>query len=81
MDETLNLLYDGKADLLYVSWGSPREAVSHETEIPGVIARRDPDSDEVVGVTVVNFAKRWGANSLPISFPFRPVTQAERRPA
>ena len=80
MDETLNLLYDAKADVLYISFGPPRVAISHEMEIPGVIARRDPDSDEIVGVTVVNFAKRWGESSLPISFPFRPAVQASRAP-
>jgi uncharacterized protein YuzE len=54
----LKLNYDAKSDVLYLSFGSPRDALSVE-ENDGLIVRHDPQTDEVVGITIVNFKKRF----------------------
>ena len=50
--------YDRSADVLYCSFGTPVEAISVETS-NGVIVRKNPDNEEVVGITIVNFFKRF----------------------
>ncbi len=52
-----NLSFDPKADVLYCSFGEPREALSIELE-NGLVVRMDPRTDEVVGVTMLDFMKR-----------------------
>ena len=54
----LGLSYDPEADVLYCSYGPPREAVSEETS-EGIIVRRDPETREVVGFTVLDFSRRF----------------------
>lgn len=63
MDEPLNLIYDQKRDVLYLHYGPPRPAISEEIE-PGCLIRRDFETNEVVGITVIGFAKR-GEWKLP----------------
>lgn len=51
--------YDRDADVLYCSFGDPREAISVETQ-SGIIVRKNPENEEeIVGVTIVNFFKRF----------------------
>lgn len=58
MDEKeLKISYDPKGDVLYCSFGDPREAISIEQE--GMIIRLDPETEDVIGVTVVDFSKRF----------------------
>ena len=54
----LKMKYDAKGDVLYFSVGDAREAISAEVE-DGVIMRTDPSTDEVVGITVIDFSKRF----------------------
>lgn len=55
----IQMKYDRDADVLYCSFGDPREAISVETA-SGIIVRKNPDNEaEVVGVTIVNFFKRF----------------------
>lgn len=49
----LNYDYDRKADVLYISFGKPKEAICVEKEA-GVLLRVDPLKDKVVGITVIN---------------------------
>ena len=70
MDETVNFAYDPKADVLYVSQGDPRPAISEEIE-PGVLLRKDPDTGEVIGMTVVDFTKHWPRSPSSMSMPVR----------
>ena len=49
--------YDRDADVLYCSFGEPQEAISVETDA-GIVIRHNPETNEVVGYTVVNFFKR-----------------------
>jgi uncharacterized protein YuzE len=48
------LSYDRDADVLYVSIGSPRPAYTYEEE-EGLLLRKDPKSQELVGVTILDY--------------------------
>ena len=54
-ESTIN--YDEKADVLYVSFGKPRKAEGIDIG-DGTILRVDPDTGEVIGITLLNFKKR-----------------------
>jgi uncharacterized protein YuzE len=71
MDEKqLKISYDPKADVLYCSIGEPVEAIGMETGEDDVIVRLNPETDEVVGVTVLNFANRFQSKETgPVSIP------------
>lgn len=65
----LTISYDAKNDVLYCSFGEPREAYSVEME-EGVFARLDPTNDSTVGVTVVDFHKKFVDHpGKSLSFP------------
>ena len=63
MDAPLSISYDPKADVLYVSFGRPCPAVSQETE-NGMLVREDLETGELVGMTVLDFMKRWPGPNL-----------------
>lgn len=67
MDKGLIFKYDEHADVLYISVGEPRPAVSEELD-DGVVVRRDPDTNKVVGVTIIDF--RTTFLKEPKSLPF-----------
>ncbi|HUY12971.1 MAG TPA: DUF2283 domain-containing protein [Terriglobia bacterium] len=70
-DLELKVNYDPSSDVLYLSYGDPREAISEEIE-DGEFLRLDPDTRQVVGVTVVDFSKRFSqhpGNTLSFRFP------------
>lgn len=52
-----NIDYDREADVLYISLGPPRSVVALEPE-EGLILRLDPETDELVGVTIVGARAR-----------------------
>ncbi|MGH7812632.1 MAG: DUF2283 domain-containing protein [Candidatus Binataceae bacterium] len=58
----LEVGYDEEADVLYVSVGKPRAAVTDETG-EGLLVRKDPATGEIVGVTVLDYEQRF--NRLP----------------
>jgi len=62
--------YDRDADVLYCSFGEPREAISVETQ-SGIIVRKNPDNEkDIVGITIVNFFKRFAENpGVPVDVP------------
>ena len=62
----MQLAYDREADVLYLSVGDPRPAVSREVG-DDVLLRVDPDSGEVVGLTVLNLSTREDYGSLPLT--------------
>ena len=67
MDETklanLDIHYDPSADVLYCSFGPPQEAVGEETS-DGVVVRRNPETNTLVGITVIGFLKRFAPSVL-----------------
>jgi hypothetical protein len=52
------LSYDRDADVLYVSIGTPRPAYTYEDE-QGLLLRRDPNSGETVGVTILDYEEHF----------------------
>ena len=56
--QELKMKYDREADVLYCSFGDPRPALSTEVG-DGVVVRHDPTTDEVVGITIVDFFRRF----------------------
>jgi uncharacterized protein YuzE len=49
--------YDEEADVLYISFGEPRPAEGLDIG-DGTILRVDPKTDEVIGLTLLDFSKR-----------------------
>lgn len=55
--QSLTWDYDAEADVLYLSVGEPRPAVSVDLG-NGLIVRYDEDQEEVVGLTVMDLRTR-----------------------
>ena len=65
----LSFSYDTAADVLYVSIGRPKQAVGEMLE-NGVILRRNPKTQAVVGFTIVDFTQHFASrNAQPITTP------------
>ncbi|HWL92073.1 MAG TPA: DUF2283 domain-containing protein [Phycisphaerae bacterium] len=60
--------YDAGGDVLYLRLASKRDVdtFGEETE-DGFILLRDAQTDQVVGITIVNWWKRFGQGELPDS--------------
>ena len=50
--------YDNDADVLYIVFGKPRKAISIEVN-EGDHVRIDPFSDEIAGITIIDFKKKY----------------------
>jgi uncharacterized protein YuzE len=66
----LDIQYDPSADVLYCSFGPPQEAVGEEVG-EGIVVRRNAVTNSVVGITVVDFSRRFqqephGVVSVPL---------------
>lgn len=58
-EESLGASYDDEADVLYLWRGAgPVEAVSLTTD-DGHVVRIDPETGDVVGFTIIDYAARW----------------------
>ena len=64
----LRLVYDSEGDVLDVSVGEPREAVSREVDDDFFI-RLDPKSEEVIGFSILNFEKWFQKKNEPKIIP------------
>jgi uncharacterized protein YuzE len=69
----IDIDYDYPADVLYCSIGPPQEAVGEEMG-EGVVVRRNPETNAIVGITIVNFSRRFKQEprnivSVPIDAP------------
>ncbi len=56
MINTLRMAYDKEGDIFDISLGEPREAISTEIE-DDLFIRTNPDTNEVVGISILNFEK------------------------
>lgn len=56
--QALNIDYDQEADVLYISYGKPKPAISVEVN-EGDLVRVDAYTDKVVGITIIDFKKRY----------------------
>ena len=71
----LTVDYDAEMDVLYVSKGTPQPGVAIEIE-EGIVLRLDPDTQEVLGLTILDFRAEFGdgkrdlreVKSIPAAF-------------
>ena len=56
-DVPIDWEYDGEADTLYISFGSPKAAIGVDIG-EGVLLRYDEQAREVVGLTIVGVGRR-----------------------
>ena len=68
MGKMTEIFYDAESDVLYLSVGEPRAAVSQELG-DDVLLRVDPETDEVIGLTVFNLSARFGSVQNPQTLP------------
>ncbi|MGB2823361.1 MAG: DUF2283 domain-containing protein [Phycisphaerae bacterium] len=74
VDGSMWFHYDLANDVLYMRLASRREASAVGEETPdGVVLLRDAETGEPVGLTVVNWWKRFGQGQLPDS-----ITELQR---
>jgi len=71
--------YDAEADVLYISFGNPKNAEGVDIG-EGTIIRIEPDSREIIGVTILNPLHRtlsslMGKQLLPHKKKAIPVTK------
>lgn len=56
--EKVEVSYDRESDVLYLSIGKPRPAVTRG-ETNGLLVRADPQTHQVVGLTVLDYEKKF----------------------
>jgi uncharacterized protein YuzE len=68
----MQLTYDTEGDVLYLSIGEPRAAISREIG-DDVLLRLDPETGEVVGLKVLNLSSRTLRQIVPVEIDMREV--------
>lgn len=63
-------VYDAGTDVLYLSVGQPREAITWESP-EGHLFRLDVDTGDVVGLTLLNVRALFEADDFRISIPYK----------
>ena len=58
MQKKFLISYDHDADVVYISLGRPLKAISEEVD-EDVLARYSPRTGDLVGMTILNFSKRF----------------------
>lgn len=66
----MQLSYDETSDILYLSLGEPRRAISRELG-DDIVLRLDEQTGEVVGLTVLNLSKHQDLTHLPLEMTLR----------
>ena len=75
MEKTLRFSYYPPSDELNIHFGEPRPAISREID-DEVYLRLDPETRDIVGVTVLHFRQRFaGAKGKPLSFALPVLAQ------
>ena len=79
MDKKLKFFFDKEGDVLDIALGDPTNAISKELD-NDIIMRLDPDTDEIIGFTILNFEKRFehlnSSETLPIAATFSHISKA-----
>ena len=60
----ITLDYDEEADVLYFTFGDPKEALTEEIGNIGV--RVDPKTNDIVGLTVIDFLSGFRKKHQPL---------------
>jgi uncharacterized protein YuzE len=76
-EESLRIGYDREADVLYLSLGEPRKRMEYREVGNGVILRVDPETEKIVGLTVVDFVRNFSGVAqiaqVPVTGEFIPA--------
>lgn len=56
--------YDSKYDVMYISFSDSNHSYGDD-ELPGIIMRRDMDTDEITGYTITRFKELYSKHQLP----------------
>ena len=67
MERKILISYDKEADVMYLSFGEPVEAIAEEID-EGVFARYAQDQ-ELVGLTIINFSQKFGIEPKEVAIP------------
>jgi uncharacterized protein YuzE len=70
-EHLMQLAYDQEADVLYLSVGEARPAISREIG-DDVILRVDAETGAVVGMTILNLSTRKQLEKLPVEINLQP---------
>ena len=54
----LDISYDSRADVLYISFGKPSPGIAVESN-DGDLVRLDPYADKIIGITIIDFKARY----------------------
>ena len=77
--DRLKIVYDREADVLYVTKGTPEHTDSVEyTE--DVILRFHPETQQLVGFTLIDFSEHFAQKGSDIGLPFGVDFHAETVP-
>lgn len=68
MEKKLIFSYDKKGDILDISIGKPRKAISEEIR-EDFFVRKDIKTREIVGFMILNFEKRFDKSLKSIEIP------------
>lgn len=68
MEKRVSISYDKDADVVYLVFGETTKAVAEEIE-EGIFARYDSKSEELVGLTIINFSKKFSQKPRDVSVP------------
>ncbi|MBN8591386.1 MAG: DUF2283 domain-containing protein [Anaerolineae bacterium] len=71
-NELMQIAYDRDADVLYLSVGEPRRAISREIG-DDILLRLDPDTGSIIGVTILNLSTRPNLKALPVMIDLQAV--------
>ena len=72
--EKIEFDYDEEADVMYMSFGEPEEAVTEEIGNIGV--RINEKNKEIVGLTIIEFMKTFGKTHRPIKIPVSDILRS-----
>lgn len=69
--KNLNLYYDTEADVLYFSKGTPSAQDESDETADEVVIRKNPQTKEITGFTILNFSKRSKKTNQNIKLPIK----------
>lgn len=68
MVKKLLISYDKEADVMYLSFGEPTKAYGEEID-EGIFARYDPNTHELLSITIINFSQKFGKEPQAVGVP------------
>lgn len=75
-DQKLKDEYDEHDDILYLWIDGPQVAVTYHTR-DGHLVHLDPETRELVGITVMDYSARWKGRPIHIEVPQHEVPERD----